>query len=138
VGAVSPGIFQTLNSDGVARAVLIRPDGSYVSLQNPARRGETEIAYVTGLGSTSPPVGTGALPVPGTPATVQATVVPGMAGQAIPLVYAQLSEDLPGVYVVAFQIPSGMTTGNSVNFSIGAQVSGGATVYSGLSKVPVQ
>ena len=138
VGAVSPGVFQTRMSDGVYRAVLVRPDGSYVSLQNPARRGETEIAFVTGLGATSPPVGTDALPIPGTPAAVQATVVPGMAGQAIPLVYAQLSEDLPGVYLVAFQIPTSMSTGNNVNFSIGAQVSGGATVYSGLTTVPVQ
>jgi len=138
VGAVSPGIFQAPSSDGVARAVLVRPDGSYVSLQNPARRGETEIAFVTGLGATSPPVGTESLPVPGTPATVLATVVPGMAGTAVPLVSARLSEDLPGVYLVAFQIPTNMSTGNNVNFSIGAQVSGGATVYSGLTTIPVQ
>ena len=124
VNAVSPGIFQTLMSDGVFRAVLVRPDGSVVSLQNPARRGETEIAFVTGLGATSPPVGTQALPVPGTTATVQGTVVPGMAGQGVPLVYARLSEDLPGVYLVAFQIPASMTTGNNVNFSIGIQASG--------------
>ena len=58
VNAASPGIFQTQMSDGVFRAVVVRPDGSYVSLQNPARRGETEIAFVTGLGATSPPVGT--------------------------------------------------------------------------------
>lgn len=137
VGAASPGIFQTQMSDGVFRAVVVRPDGSYVSLQNPARRGETEIAYVTGLGATAPPVGTLAVPVPGTTAAVQGAIVPGMAGQGVPLVYAQLSEDLPGVYVVAFQIPSGMTTGNNVGLSIGIQV-GGTTVYSGLSKIPVQ
>lgn len=137
VGAASPGIFQTQMSDGVLRALLVRPDGSYVSLQNPARRGETEIAFVTGLGATSPPVGTGALPVPGTTATVQGAVVPGMTGQAVPLVYARLSEDLPGVYLVAFQIPATMNTGNNVTLSVGIQVSG-TTTYSGLSTIPVQ
>jgi len=137
VAAASPGIFQTQMSDGVLRALLVRPDGSYVSLQNPARRGETEIAFVTGLGATSPPVGTGALPVPGTTATVQGAVVPGMTGQAVPLVYARLSEDLPGVYLVAFQIPATMNTGNNVTLSVGIQVSG-TTTYSGLSTIPVQ
>ena len=137
VGTVSPGIFQTVMSDNVARAVLVRPDGSYVSLQNPARRGETVVAYVTGLGPTAPLVGTGAQPIPGTMAPVTGLVIPGMAGQAVPLVSAQLSEDLPGVYVVAFQIPAGISTGNNVTFSIGIQISGG-TVYSGVSKIPVQ
>ena len=36
--AASPGIFETVMSDGVRRAVVIRPDGSFVSPQNPARR----------------------------------------------------------------------------------------------------
>src|ERR1035441_8877803 len=35
----SPGIFQTTMSDGVVRAVIERPDGSFVSPSNPARRG---------------------------------------------------------------------------------------------------
>ena len=138
VGAVSPGIFQTLMSDGVTRAVMVRPDGSYVSLQNPARRGETEIVYVTGLGATSPPVGTQSLPIPGTVATVQGTVLPGIGvGGGAPLVYARLSQDLPGVYAVAVQIPSDTTIGNNIGFSIGIQVSG-TSVFSGLSKIPVQ
>lgn len=137
VGAASPGIFSTVGSDGVNRAVVVRPDGSYVSVTNPARQGETDIVVVTGLGATSQSIATGALPQPGTTATVNGTVVPGMAGQAIPLVSAQLSADLPGIYLVAFQVPTGIQTGNSVNFSIGIQVNG-STVYSGLSHLPVQ
>ena len=43
-------------SDGVLRAVLVRPDGSFVSLQNPARIGEVIRMYATGLGQTSPPI----------------------------------------------------------------------------------
>jgi uncharacterized protein (TIGR03437 family) len=40
VQIASPGIFETPMSDGVRRAVMVRADGSFVSLENPARRGE--------------------------------------------------------------------------------------------------
>jgi uncharacterized protein (TIGR03437 family) len=139
VQAAAPGVFHVVMSDGVARAVLVRPDGSFVSLTNPARRGETEVAYVTGLGPTSTTVGTTAVPVPGgAPATVLGTVVPGMNGAGLPLVYAQLSEDLPGIYVVAFQIPATEATGNNVSFSIGVIPVGASTAfYSAPTTVPV-
>src|SRR5579872_1719684 len=110
-------------TDGVYRAVLVRPDGSIVSLQNPARRGENVVAYVTGLGPTTPAVGTGSLPQPGGAAvTPQDTVIVGMAGRAVPLNYARLSEDLAGVFVVSFQIPSDMSTGTDVTFSVAVEV----------------
>jgi uncharacterized protein (TIGR03437 family) len=48
--AASPGIFETEMSDGSKRAVLQRADGSFVSLENPAQRGERLRAFVTGLG----------------------------------------------------------------------------------------
>ncbi len=140
VQAAAPGVFHVVMSDGVARAVLVRPDGSFVSLSNPARRGETEVAYVTGLGATSTTVGTTAVPVPGgAPATVLGDVIPGMNGAGLPLVYAQLSEDLPGIYVVAFQIPANEATGNNVTFSIGIiPVGSSAAFYSAPTTVPVQ
>lgn len=140
IQAASPGLFHTVMSDGVARAVIVRPDGSFVSLSNPARRGETEVAYVTGLGATSPAVGTTALPGPGgTPAMVLGTVIPGLAGGGLPLVYAQLSEDLVGVYVVAFSIPSTAPQGNSIPFSIGIVPAGSSTAYySAPTSIPIQ
>ena len=138
VQPASPGVFQTLMSDGVFRAVIVRPDGSYVSLSNPARLGETVVAYVTGLGPTTPGVTTHSVPAPGGTAMVQGTVIPGMAGGGAQLVYAQLSEDLPGIYVVAFQIPSGVPTGNDTTFSIGIVPPGSSTAYySAISKIPV-
>jgi uncharacterized protein (TIGR03437 family) len=108
-----------------------------VSLANPARRGEQVVAFVTGLGATTPGVGTQGLPQPGSTANVQGTVIVGMAGRAVPFVSARLSEDLPGVYVVAFQVPADMTTGNDISFSMTVQVSG-TSYNSGLSRIPVQ
>ena len=138
VQAGSPGIYQTVMSDGVTRAVLVRPDGSYVSPTNPARRGETEVAFVTGLGPTSPPIGTAALPAPNSFSNVQATVLAGMNGGGIPVLFARLSEDLPGVYLVAIEIPSDAATGDDT-FSVGVvPIGGGATINSNTVKIPVQ
>src|SRR6185436_5328687 len=46
----SPGIFEADMSDGAKRALLQRVDGGYVSLENPAQRGERLRVFVTGLG----------------------------------------------------------------------------------------
>ena len=78
----SPGIFLTTMSDGVLRAVAVRPDGTWVSLANPARRGEIVRAYATGLGVTSPAVGTNAIAIPGTDAVVRGIVIVGITNNA--------------------------------------------------------
>jgi uncharacterized protein (TIGR03437 family) len=139
IQAASPGVFQALSSDGTPRALVVRPDGSFASLENPARRGETEIVYVTGLGATNPAVGTLSVPPPGTNAVVQGTVVVGMQGGGLPFTSARLSQDIPGVYVVAFQIPADAPTGNNLTFSIAVIPQGSSTpIYSGTTRIAVQ
>ena len=134
----SPGIFGVQQSNGSFLPVLERPDGSFVSAQNPARAGETVIAFVTGLGPTTPAVATNSLPIPGSAATVQGTVIVGFAGGGIPFTSAQASPDLIGVYEVSFQVPSTGPTGNQ-SFSIGLLPAGSSTVYySALGTFPVQ
>ena len=126
-------------SDGQRRAVLIRPDGSFVSLENPARRGENVVAFVTGLGPTTPAVGTNQLPPPGSTATVRGTVVPGINAGGADLVSATLSPDLLGIYEVTFTIPGSTTPGSNVGFSIGIVPLGSSTAfYSNLIRIPVQ
>ena len=56
VSQFSPGIFQFVDTDGQTRAVLVRQDGSFISLANPARPGDTLRMFVTGLGQTTPPL----------------------------------------------------------------------------------
>ncbi|MCL4401474.1 MAG: hypothetical protein M1436_02240, partial [Acidobacteria bacterium] len=52
VQAVAPGIFETSAnmSDNRRRAILLKPDGTFVTLENPARKGEIIRVYVTGIG----------------------------------------------------------------------------------------
>jgi uncharacterized protein (TIGR03437 family) len=142
--AASPGIFQTIMSDGVSRAVAVRPDGSWVSLSNPARRGELVRAYATGLGVTSPSVGTNATAIPGTDALVQGTLIMGVTntagqGEGVRVSNARVAPDLIGVFEIPFQVPSDAATGNNVSFSIGVIPVGSSTpIYSATAKLPIQ
>ena len=138
--AASPGVYGALGPDGVMRALLARPDGSFVSLANPARRGETVTAFVTGLGPTTPPVGTNQVPPRGAVSTVNGIVVPGVAGGGAPLYsQPQLAPDLVGVYEVSFVIPANVNSGNNIGFSIGVIPVGATTAqYSNLIYIPIQ
>ena len=142
--AASPGIFQTTMSDGVLRAVAVRPDGSFVSLANPARRGEIVRAYATGLGVTSPTVGTNATAIPGTDAVVQGILIMGVTntagqGEGVRVSNARVAPDLIGVFEIPFQMPSDAATGNNVSFSIGVIPVGSSTpIYSATAKIPIQ
>ncbi len=137
INPASPGIFGTA-TNGTLLPVLVRPDGSFVSAQNPARRGETLIAFATGLGATTPSVTTNSLPIPGSTTNPQGTVIVGFAGGGIPFISAVMSPDLIGVFEVAFQVPGNAPTGN-VSFSLGILPQGSNTVYnSALGTFPVQ
>lgn len=123
----SPGVFQEQSTVTVAGwpaplplAVIVKRDGTLVSPTNPARVGETVIAYVTGLGPTNPPVATNSLPAFGVTSSVTGTVVVGVNNAGVPVTFAQLSQDLLGVYLVAFTVPP-LPSGSNGNlvFSIG-------------------
>ena len=135
----SPGIFSTVQSDGVSRAVILRPDGTFVSLSNPARRGENVTAFVTGLGAVSPTVATNALPIPGTPSTINGQIIVGVNNAGTLVQSAVLSSDRQGVYLVTFQIPQNAPQDNNVVFSIAVMPAGSSTAsYSNGSTIPIQ
>jgi len=141
VQPASPGIFQTTMSDGVVRAVIERPDGTFASPSNPARRGELVTAFVTGLGSVSPQIATNALPIWNTPSFVNGQVIVGVNNEGAPVTTAQLSPDIIGVYYVEFQIPNDAPQNNNVVFSVGVVPVGSTQTYysaPGESKIPVQ
>lgn len=138
IQAASPGIYTTMGTDGVTRAVVIRPDGSFVSQANPARRGENLVALATGLGGSIPVVGTNSVAQPGSVTSPTGTVVVGMAGRGVPLISAQLSDDQIGVWRVTFTVPSDVNTGNQ-NFSISVIPAGSSTPLSSNSGIiPIQ
>jgi uncharacterized protein (TIGR03437 family) len=136
----SPGIFQTVMSDGRLRAVLVRPDGSFVSLTNPARRGEQIVAFLTGLGPTMQAnIGTNSVPAPGTTASVLGQVIVGINNSGVPVVSSQLSPDLIGVYEVTFLVPPDAPQGNNIVFSVAVNPPNSSTTqFSNGSAIPIQ
>jgi uncharacterized protein (TIGR03437 family) len=138
VVAASPGIFETVMSDGARRAVVIRPDGSFVSLQNPARTGETVRVYVTGLGPTTPAMVTGALPYAGADSLALGQIIVGVNNGGTPVFTSRVSPNLIGVFEVAFQVPSNAPTGSDVVLSVAVNAPGDSvTRYSNGSKLPI-
>jgi uncharacterized protein (TIGR03437 family) len=152
VQAVSPGIFQTTMSDGAARAVVVRDDGSFADIgtafPNPARLGERVRIYVTGVGPTVPAVGTNSIQDPnadlyGTDATVAGTVQVSLSGYGgVQVVSARLAPDLIGVYEIQFLIPVGGPTGSNVGISVGIVPAGNSSGVSATqslsSTIPIQ
>ena len=139
VVAASPGIFETVMSDGVRRAVAVRPDGTFVSLQNPARRGETIRVFVTGLGPTSPLMVTGSVPVPGVDSLAAGDVIVGVNNSGVGPSTARVSPNLIGVYEVSFLVPSDAPAANDVVLSVAVNAIGDTqTRFSNGSKLPIQ
>ncbi len=77
----APGLFQNI-VDEVPWAVALHPDGSPVTAEAPARRGEVVTVYGTGFGPTVPPAVHG-FAVPDTPAFTLADPVELVAGERV-------------------------------------------------------
>lgn len=144
--SISPGLFQTTMSDGKMRAVLVRPDGSYVSLENPARRGEIIRMYATGLGQTTPPLVTGqTVPLVEDASgnlvpqdlPVNAQVVIGVNNAGVRVVSAKYAYGMAGVYEVQFEIPPDTAPGNDAPFAI-AVYQGTNLLFGNPSAIPIQ
>ena len=143
---ISPGIFQFTDSDGKMRAVLVRPDGSFVSVANPAGRGETIRMFVTGLGQTTPALFTNEFDplVPDAnnnlapqDLPVNASVVVGVNNGGVLVVSAKYAYGMVGIYEVDFQVPENTATGNNAPFAI-AVYQGTNLLFGNPSLIPIQ
>lgn len=139
VNAVSPGFFSTVQSDGVTRAIAIRPNGTVVTPQNPAARGENVRVYLTGLGPVSPSVPTGAFsPSTGADPAVTSPLIAGINNNGVGLVQAIYARNLIGVYELTIQIPpASIAPSGAVPLSIAVQGPSGF-VYSNPSVIILQ
>ena len=100
----APGIFTTNVFNLANEAVAVRPDGSYVSPQNPAHRGEVITIFVTGAGQTTPPTGTNQSGVPAQ--NIAATIAVGFNNAGVPFNSATTVVGMVGVYAIQVQIPA--------------------------------
>ncbi len=143
VGSASPGIFEFVDADGVRRAVLIRPDGSFVTAANPARKGENIRMLATGIGQVQPAVPTAGVPQSAVDSLAVGQIIVGVNSRGAQFISARRAPDLVGVDEVTFQVPSDAPTGNNVVLSLavnalGCSSSGNCTQFSNGSKIPIQ
>jgi uncharacterized protein (TIGR03437 family) len=115
VKAFAPGGFTTTYGNQTV-GVAQRPDGSYVSPTNPARRTENIRFYVTGLGQVTPATATGQAGVPGQ--KVNAPIVVALNNSGVPLISAEYAPGLVGVYAVTLQVPIDAATGPAQLFAM--------------------
>lgn len=129
-----PGIFETNPGGGVRRyAAVQRPDGSWVTPQNPASRGEILRVLVTGLGAVSPTTGTNRAGLPGQ--VVQAPMIVGVNDQGVRLVSAEYAVGMMGVYVVSFELPLDAVAGPYRNLAVAAESQNGELLFSNGSAI---
>jgi uncharacterized protein (TIGR03437 family) len=139
IQAASPGLFETVMSDGVRRAVAIRPDGTFVSLENPARRGEVIRVYATGMGPTLPAITTGSLGFPGIDSLVLGEVIVGLQNSGVRVISSRAASNLIGLFEVSFQVPANAPVGNDLVLSVAVNPPDrSGTQFSNGTKLPVQ
>jgi uncharacterized protein (TIGR03437 family) len=136
-----PGIFETVMSDGVKRAVLQRLDGSYISLESPAQRGERLRAFVTGLGrpvkASGGLINTNQSGTSGDDASPPNPVSLRIAGSDVSPVSSIYATETIGVYIVTFDVPDNVQSGSDVEITV-ATILGDQPMAGKASKLPIQ
>lgn len=131
----APGLFETVTSTG-RYAVAVRPDGSWVTPDNPAARGEVIRLYVTGLGAVSPLAGTN---TPGVGQSVANPVLVGLNDAGVDIISAQYAQNLIGMYLVTFRVPADTATGPTRNIVVAVtDPSTGQLIFTNGSNIAIR
>jgi len=134
VAAAAPGLFR---GAGASHAIAVRPDGSYVSPDNPAKRGEFVRVFAGGMGPFLSGTGTNRPGANGADTNVRYPVTVGLNNAGVTPTYARYAANLTGVWEIAFEIPADAATGASVPLSIGVETPSGMA-YSNAATLAIQ
>ncbi|HKX00396.1 MAG TPA: Ig-like domain-containing protein [Bryobacteraceae bacterium] len=135
----APGIFEygEVGSDGRRQAVIARPDGSFVSANNPIHRGEIGRAYVTGLIPPPNSIGTNmTVPLDGD-ISITTPVIVGINNAGVLVPSVKYAHNLIGVWEVEFIVPTNTAPGARAPFALAIPANGGLAFAQG-STINVQ
>ena len=113
----SPGVF-TVPPAGLGPGAILKTNFTLVSVSNPARRGETVLVFLTGLGAVSPAVPDGAAAGSNPLSLVTAAVNVYVGGEPAQVSFKGLAPGLAGLYQLNIVIPSGAPSGANVPLGI--------------------
>jgi uncharacterized protein (TIGR03437 family) len=123
IAPFSPGIFGFNAASGSIYALAYTyqtgqfcwPTGSVPGLTTaPATPNTLIVIYATGLGAVNQTVPDGGVPTGSTPAQVNTPPVLMIGGVSVPIAFAGLTPQFPGVYQLNVELPAGVPTGNNV------------------------
>lgn len=117
VSRTSPGIY-SIQQNGIGPGAILKSDFSVVSSTNPARRGDTVLIFLTGLGAVNPPLADGAAAPTSTLSRVTDTVNVYVGGQRAILSFAGAAPGFAGLYQLNVIIPSTAPIGSAVPLAI--------------------
>jgi uncharacterized protein (TIGR03437 family) len=113
LGPAHPGIFIAAETGAPNQGAILNVTNQVVDSKNPASVGNVIVIYCTGLGATTPFVGTGAAAPASTAVNSPVTVTIGGV-TATSVAYAGLSPGYVGLYQVNVTIPTTVTVGPTV------------------------
>lgn len=109
----APGVFSG-DGSGAGAGAITHANGSLVTAANPARRGETVVVYLAGLGVLTTPVADG---MAGSGIVANAVSV-SVAGQPLALGYAGLAPSFPGLYQLNVTIPANLVGSGALPLAV--------------------
>jgi uncharacterized protein (TIGR03437 family) len=124
VQSYAPGIFTYVRTAGVVDPIVIHADGSLVTPQSPAERGETLVIFATGVGDLTNAPGTNQL-APSSP-LAESRVKPEvtMGGAPAEVLFTGLTPGFIGLIQINVNVPIGAPSGNvPLVFGYGSAVS---------------
>jgi uncharacterized protein (TIGR03437 family) len=112
VAPTSPGVF-SMNQTGYGPGAITHANFSLVNAQNPARRGEVVLIFLTGLGAVNPPIadgaaGPGAEPLARTTDGNIGAFFDNVAGE---VQFSGAAPNFVGLYQMNVRIPTTISTG---------------------------
>ncbi len=117
LGKTSPGIF-TIPSGGTGPGAILHADYTLVNAAKPAKRGETILLYMTGLGAVNPTVADG-VAAPASPLRlVTSNLTVYIGGQQASLLFKGLAPFFAGLYQLNVTIPTLAPIGSSIPLAI--------------------
>jgi uncharacterized protein (TIGR03437 family) len=129
VSAAAPSIF-ILDATNKVGSVVKGSDFSLITATNKVAVGDLVVIYSTGLGQTTPTVGTGTLVVPPSATLFNNTVPVAVTvdTKSATIVYSLASPGFTGLYQTAFTVPSGVSGPVPLVLSIGTAASNTVTL----------
>lgn len=117
VARTAPGVY-SLTQNGLGPGAVLRSDFSVLTSMNPARRGDTILVYLTGLGALNPALQDGA---PASTTVLSAAVENvnvSIGGQRATVSFAGAAPGFAGLYQLNVVVPASAPLGNNVPLTI--------------------